>query len=518
MGAARVTNQTDNPKATTVARNVLWNWSGIGVQMAIGVVVAPFLIRRLGDEGYGIWILVGSLTSYFGLLELGLRASMGRHIAFHRAQHDSAGVNAILNTAIAAECVTAIVIAALTAAGAILFPRFFDVSPTHLHEARIALLLVGLNLAFTLPLAIFDSVLWAFQRFDLINLIDIPIGVARMAALFYFLPRGHGLIAVAVIAILSTTLGALLKMILSLRVEPTLRLSFASIHAAAARQLYSFGVWSFLLSMARRTRGYFSPLLIGALISVEVVTLYSIASRLIGYAIQIVVATTGVLTPVATVLHAQAKKEEQERLFLEGGKYCSAVALFFLLAFAFLGHSFITLWIGPKQAHAAILLNILSVGEVLPMSQWVTYSMILAMARHRLSALVALVEVVLMIALMLILVRPMGMTGVCIGIAIAGTGCRGIFQVIYGCRLMGVTLQTYFAQAFLRPLLLAAASAIAMAALHPWSAPETWRTLIAYATIFTVLYFGLALVVLGGLARLRLSRARLASSAAAQAP
>jgi hypothetical protein len=148
-------------------------------------------------------------------------------------------------------------------------------------------------------------------------------------------------------------------------------------------------------------------------------------------------------------------------------------------------------------------LNILAVGEVLPMSQWVTYSMILAMARHRLSAIVAFVEVVLMIALMAVLVRPWGLTGVCIGIAIAGLACRGIFQIVYGCRLMEVSLASYFARALLRPLLLAIAAGIAMATLHPWSASETWLTLIAYATIFTVPYIGMAFVVLGGYAQLR---------------
>ena len=492
---------SDRPR---IARNVLWNWAGIGCQMAIGLAVAPFLIRRLGDEGYGIWILVGSMVGYFGLLELGLRASMGRHIAYHRARNDPAGVNSILSTAVAAECITALAIALLTLIADILFPRFFHVSSEHLHEARLALLLVGLNFAITLPLAIFDSVLWAFERFDLINLVDIPVGVARMAALFYFIPRGHGLIAVAVIAVASTTLGALLKVVLSFRVEPALRVSVRSIHKAAAKQLYSFGVWSFLLSMARRTRGYFSPMLIGALVSVQVVTLYSIASRLIGYAIQVIVATTGVLTPRATAFHAQQNLEQQERLFIEGGKYCTAVALYFLLIFLFLGQPFIALWIGPKQAHdAARLLDILAIGEMLPMSQWVTYSMILAMARHRLSALVALLEVIVMVALMFALVAPWGMPGVCIGIALAGAACRGIFQIVYGCRLTSVPITTYFRRALLRPFILAAIVGAAMTLLHPWSAPTSWLRLVAYATVFTIAYGGLGLALLGGYARFR---------------
>jgi hypothetical protein len=119
-----------------------------------------------------------------------------------------------------------------------------------------------------------------------------------------------------------------------------------------------------------------------------------------------------------------------------------------------------------------------------------------------------------MIALMLLLVRPLGMTGVCIGIAIAGAGCRGIFQIVYGCRLMGLTLRTYFTRALLRPLLLAGVAAIGMATLHPWSAPATWLTLIAYGAIFSTLYFAMTFVLLGGYEALRLRRAAVASAAA----
>jgi O-antigen/teichoic acid export membrane protein len=41
---------------------------GIIVTMGTGVVIAPFLIHRLGESIYGLWILIAALTGYFGLL------------------------------------------------------------------------------------------------------------------------------------------------------------------------------------------------------------------------------------------------------------------------------------------------------------------------------------------------------------------------------------------------------------------------------------------------------------------
>src|SRR5262249_6908099 len=153
----------------TVARNVLWNWAGYGVPMLAGFVVAPFLLHRLGETTYGLWILIASLSGYFGLLDLGMRGSVGRNIAFHRGKGDPEGVNAMLSTAAAVMCAAGALALLGTFGVLFLFFQLLDVPPGQADSVRLALLLVGLNLALWIPTNIFDATLWAYQRFDLIN-------------------------------------------------------------------------------------------------------------------------------------------------------------------------------------------------------------------------------------------------------------------------------------------------------------------------------------------------------------
>jgi O-antigen/teichoic acid export membrane protein len=521
--SATTAPQTIQPRARhgakAVAANVIWNWAGIIVTMGTGVVIAPFLIHRLGESIYGLWILIAALTGYFGLLDLGIRGSVGRYIAFHRAQQDFNAVNAVLNTALVLLCGVAGVACLATLISVWLFPHVFEIPAGYHNPARIALLIVGLNLALTFPVAIFDSVLWALQRFDLLNIVDIPVGILRTVLVFYFIGRGDGLIALANIAIAMTALAAVIKAIMSFWIEPQLRLNLRFAGMATARKIYGYGIWSFLLAAAREGRGQLSPVLIGALLNVSFVTVYSIASRLIGYATQFVIASTGVLTPVATTLHAQEKNEQQQKLFVEGGKYCSAVALYFALLFIVLGRSLIRVWVGPELVAqgAGTLLDILVIGEIIPMSQWVTYSMILGMARHKLSAWVAVVEVIIMVVLMVLLVKPMGLVGVCLAVAVAGFLCRGIFQVIYGCHLMRVSVWRYSLEALLRPTVLAVVLGAALWLAADRHAPDTWLKLFIYGTVFSLLYFGIALVALGGYdhARAYLERKRKARATVA---
>src|SRR5260370_8028574 len=55
--------------------NVLWGWLGVGVNIFIGLVIQRYIVRKLGAERYGIWILVFSILDYFWFFDLGLNTA-----------------------------------------------------------------------------------------------------------------------------------------------------------------------------------------------------------------------------------------------------------------------------------------------------------------------------------------------------------------------------------------------------------------------------------------------------------
>ena len=65
----------------TLLRNILSNWAGFLVEACVAFYLSPFVIHTLGDTSYGIWILLTSLTGYFGLLNLGLRPAINKYVA-----------------------------------------------------------------------------------------------------------------------------------------------------------------------------------------------------------------------------------------------------------------------------------------------------------------------------------------------------------------------------------------------------------------------------------------------------
>lgn len=504
----------------TIARNVVWNWAGTATHMLAGFIIAPFLVRQLGESGYGLWVLIASVTGYFDLFDLGLRGSLGRNLAFYRAKGDVAGVRAIFNTGLALLLTGSLLVLLATAIAVTVFFWIFPVPPEQIGEVRLALALIGLNLALVFPLSAFDGTLWAYQRFDLINGIDIPIITLRASLTFLLVERGPGnLIIMALIVLLTTLLMGLAKAVAVFRLDPALRLHLASVVRTAVRQLFDFGFWMFLLSIAKQTRDQIGPLLIGSQLRVALVTPFSIASRLVNYVYNILDAATGVLTPLMTALHAEEKHAQQRWLFVQGGKASLVLALFFVGFFLLLGETFLVLWMGQRLEHAAVLLTILILGELLPLSQKATYSLVVGMSRHRLWAIMSLVEVGLAVVLAVALMPGWGIVGVCLALVIPGTICRGLVQMIYACRLVQMPLWEYLLQAMFPAAVAASGPIVGLFLLTSWHQPRSWLDFGGCVLLYLLGYvLSVGLLLVGPAELKKIGSAFRPRSAAAAAP
>src|SRR5262245_43834919 len=81
-------------------KNVASSWAGLGVNVAVGFFLSPFILHRLGDDAYGLWILMFSLTGHYGLFDFGIRSSLIRYVSEFRATRDSDQLTRLINTSL----------------------------------------------------------------------------------------------------------------------------------------------------------------------------------------------------------------------------------------------------------------------------------------------------------------------------------------------------------------------------------------------------------------------------------
>src|SRR5437868_12374923 len=79
--------------------NVFSNWATVIVGAVCGFLLAPVMVHRLGDIGYGIWAFGIQLTTYLGVLDFGLRLSVGRFLTHHHTRGERDQINGVISVA-----------------------------------------------------------------------------------------------------------------------------------------------------------------------------------------------------------------------------------------------------------------------------------------------------------------------------------------------------------------------------------------------------------------------------------
>jgi O-antigen/teichoic acid export membrane protein len=487
-----------------IVRNILSNWSSLCLDVIVAFVIAPFLVHRLDLTNYGLWTVIGALTGYFGWLDLGVRTSVSRYIAFYRAR-DIRGVNSTFNAAALLLCGVGTVALLGTLSLQLVFFQIYDVPEAEVGTASLALLLVGLNLAVSFPLTLFEAALCGFQRFDLNAGVDMGTTLLRAGLTFLLIGSGFGLVALGAITLSCTLACGLAKILLTFREEPGLRLGWWHCDRATFRELFGYSFWQGLIAVSRTITTRFASPFIGALLGLALVTPYRLAAQLVSSMASLFGGIQSVLVPLATELQSRSDGPGQRRLFLEGTRYCTALALFFVVSVVLLARPFFSLWIGPRLADAPQLVTILACGEFLVYCFIPVTSTLLGMARHRPLALLSWLELLAGVGLSVAVVRPYGLVGICTVQAVIATLCRGIVPMVLACRILELPVAQYLGRAFLPALACAALPAVGLASLVAWHVPASWLELVGYGVAHS-LGFMVAGLILSKQARSQLRK------------
>src|ERR1035438_2012760 len=83
-----------------ILKNVGSSWFALGVTVIVGFFLSPFILHHLGDDAFGLWVLIFSITGYYGLFDLGIRSSIVRYVAAFSATGDRSELDRLISTAV----------------------------------------------------------------------------------------------------------------------------------------------------------------------------------------------------------------------------------------------------------------------------------------------------------------------------------------------------------------------------------------------------------------------------------
>lgn len=487
-------------------RNVGAGWARLVVEIGVGFVLTPFIIGSLGMASYGIWSLLNNVVGYLGLVDLGIRGSVGRYINHYMARRDAERTNEVVVTALV--FLTAMSIVALVVA--LLLGRYFQVvfpkTPDALtHPIAVALPLLAVGLWLTLVTAVFTQLAVAKDRFDIVHAVNVLQVLLRAGAVVFVLRSGWGFLGLAVALVATNLLGAVLHGWIGLALNPEIRPALRWLSRERLREVWRFGVVTFFTRAANQLIYQADGIVVMVFFGPAAVGIYSVATTILQYGQNLVEQVGSSLYPSVTKAGSLRDYEGLAKSFLLQARLGFAIAVLVYAGLIVFGRAFLDLWVGPEYHQAATVLILLSLAELGSLFCSSGGSALFSLDLLRFNLLSALAEGFLNLALSVgFVLGPLPrLDGVALGTMVAAVAVRGIAHPLYTLPRIGLRAGSYFATVGSRVGLLFAVILALFWAISRAGPIAGWASFSAHVTVAALMYAPIAALILFGRGTIR---------------
>jgi O-antigen/teichoic acid export membrane protein len=387
------------------------------LSMLVSLVLPPFLVHRMAPAEYSAWVLILQLSAYVNLLDLGLQTAIGKFVAEYDASGNRDASHSLLSTSF-----TMLAGAATIGCMAIILmtwsvPRLFHQMPAVLvPQVRIALLIVGLSTALTLPFGTFLSTFVGLQRYVFPTIIATVSRVGSAAALISLLLLHGNLVELAMVMAGFNLAGAA-SQFLGWRRFAKARVGFSFLYfdRRSALQLAKYGSVLSIWTMAMFLISGLDIVIVGHY-DYQHTGFYAVASSVTNFMLLVVGSIFGPILPAVSSIQAGYTPTQIGDLVVKVTRYCSLVLCLLGLPLLFGAYPLLSLWVGHKYAiQSALYLEILVVGNVIRQLTYPYVLVVVATGRQHLATIAAITEAGVNIIVSVFLVTTIGAVGVAIG-------------------------------------------------------------------------------------------------------
>lgn len=392
-------------------RNILINLLGQGAPLIAAAICIPILISGMGTDRFGVLTIAWMVIGYFSLFDLGLGRALTRSVAEKLGLGDTAIIPRLIWTALLLMSALGVFAGFLIAATTdLLVVNVLAIPAQYRHETTVAFWLLALSVPFVIITTGLRGVMEAYQRFDLTNLVRIPMGIWTFAGPLLVFPWSRQLDWVVAVLVAGRLLTTLWHVLLVFKVVPALRRNI-HIDKALIRPLLAFGGWMSVSNVISPMMVYMDRFFIGSVIGIGLVAYYTTPYEVIFKLNVIPEAVFGVLFPLMTAQLANSQKSGGG-LFSLSVKLMAASMFPAALVIVLLSHDFLLWWVGPDFAmRSTLVMQILAIGIFINCMSKVSYNLVQAKGRADLTAKIHMFELPIYIAVLMAALHLFGIVG-----------------------------------------------------------------------------------------------------------
>ena len=450
------------------------------INVSVVLWLNAYLLRRISPDEYILLPVLMSIIVLLPLFTSFLTAGLGRFILAAYAQGDDCGVTQIVST----------MFPLLSAAGGILlagglvFAWYIDkilpIPSDLLWDARMMMVLLILSVAVKPPCAVFNVGFYVQQRYVALNVINVCGELLRVLLLFVLLFAVSTRVLWVVVAnVVSEVTLTVTMLVWSMRMIPALRFRMREIRWTRARELLSFGGWSFLGYLAFKLRETSVLLILQRLATPLDVVVFNVGCQGRRQVDAWTDVIAGPLYPVVTAMHAVGAKERVQNIYLRGGRFALWFTLIVGLPAALYAEPIVRLYATATYLEAAVVMIVTLAGLPISGGAWMIWQVASATGRVRATTIYVVATQAAVVALVCFAVRTLGWgaVGVAWAMFVAATIPEVLVAWSLGLKLAGATFKAWVRETLIPGLAPGMVASVVWSGLGLIVQPENWTAL-----------------------------------------
>jgi len=409
------------------------SYISIGLNALYGLAIAPFILGVLGEDNYGVYQSIASLSATIAVLDVGVSSTVQRYVAVFVAKNEK--TNKIENYVGMAAIQSSVIAGLILLVGGIIISilpsLYVTFSESQIVQAKWLLFVLVLNLVLHTFENVFQGAISGHNDFLFVNSSRIISLIVRIAAILILLPIFPNAL---VIAIIMCTIEAILIIVEGMYLKRKYGIC-PKVHkweGLLFKESLIYTLIVFLQSLIAQIDNNLDNVVIGAEMGAKYVTVYSFGLSIYAMFTQLSVAISGVMLPtVAKRIENKATYSELENLVIRIGKIQFILLGAALSGFIVLGKEFINLWLGTGFEDVYGITLVLMTPTIFELSQNVSLSIL--RAENKISVRLKALGIGAFINLLITVfgVRRYGYFAACFGTAMSVTIGSLVLMNIY---------------------------------------------------------------------------------------
>ena len=474
---------------------VVLNYVVIFLNTVVGLLYTPYMLRMMGQSEYGLYSLVASVIAYLTVLDLGFGNAIVRYTAKFRAEKKTEEQYEMFGMFFLLYLVIGII------AFGIGLGLYFNVdtlfgntmTAVELGRARIMMLLLVANLAFTFPMSIWGSIIQAYEDFVFqksLNIIRIILNTVVMICLLHF---GYKAVAMVVVQTIFNVLTLVINFIYCRRkLNIHIYFRFRHFHWGFLKEVAIYSFWIFLNAIMDRVYWSTGQFVLGAMVGTAAVAVFAIAIQLEGMYMQFSTAISSVFLPKVTAMVATNRsRKEISDLFIRTGRIQYIVLAYILSGFIIFGRQFIELWAGAGYSDAYIISLLFFIPLTVPLIQNLGITILQARNEMKFRSVLYIIIAIVSLAMQIVLTSHFGGIGCAMGVSGALVVGQILIMNVYYRRRQDLDIMTFWkeiSKMSIIPIVLIFSS---MLVIRHFFALDSWGKLILGIAAFSLVYIPL---------------------------